>query len=43
MAASEGEKAHTAKLNTHKQKEATASADSAKPNALSDLLAGRPF
>ena len=41
MAASEATKAHTAETSDPKQEEATASADSAEPVALNDLLPGR--
>ena len=41
MAASEAAKARTAETSNRKQEEATASADSAEPVALSDLLPGR--
>ena len=41
MAASEAAKAHTAETSNRKQEEATASADSAEPDAFSDLLPGR--
>jgi hypothetical protein len=41
VAASEAATARTAEANNHKQKEATASADSPEPDALSDLFPGR--
>jgi len=41
MAASEAAKAHAAETSNRKQEEATASADSAEPDAFSDLLPGR--
>ena len=41
MAASEAAKARTAETSNRKQEEATASADSAEPDALSDLFPGR--
>ena len=41
MAASEAAKAHTAAAKNRKQEEATASADSAEPDAFSDLFPGR--
>ncbi len=41
MAASEAAKARTAETSDRKQEEATASADSAEPDAFSDLLPGR--
>ena len=41
MAASEAAKAHTAETSDRKQEEATASADSAEPGGLNDLLSGR--
>ena len=41
MAASEAAKAQTAETHNRKQEEATASADSAEPDAFSDLLPGR--
>ena len=41
MAASEAAKACTAETSDRKQEEATASADSAEPEALNDLLPGR--
>ena len=41
MAASAAAKAHTAETSDRKQEEATASADSAEPEALNDLLPGR--
>jgi hypothetical protein len=41
VAASEAAKARTEEANNSKQKEATASADSAEPDAHRDLLAGR--
>ena len=40
VAASEAAKARTAEANNHKQKEASASADPAEPDALSDLFPG---
>jgi hypothetical protein len=41
VAASQAAKARTAEANNHEQKEASASADSAEPDALSDLFPGR--
>ena len=41
VAASEAAKARTAETSNRKQEEATASTDSAEPDALSDLLPGR--
>ena len=41
MAAFEAAKADTAETSNRKQEEATASADFAEPDALSDFLAGR--
>ena len=41
VAAGEAAKAHTAETNNRKQEEATASANSAEPDALNDLLSGR--
>ena len=41
MAASEAAKAHNAETSNRKQEEATASADSAEPEVLNDLLPGR--
>jgi hypothetical protein len=41
VAASEAATAHTAEANNYKQKEASASADSPEPDALSDLFPGR--
>ena len=41
MAAGEAAKAHNAETSNRKQEEATASADSAEPDAFSDFLSGR--